>query len=582
MKNILKLFPYIKGMYARIAGVAGFSLLLAAVVAYHPQIYKTIVDTVVRQGGNLVWADLSGQLWLLLALSLITVAMSYGFNMLTMQAMLAARTILRVNVFEKLTHLGIEYFETNRPGAINQRVQDGIGSFVSWVNTLNYSLLGPIFSLLIITTILFFKDFWLGSLSIAIVVFPSWEYMRMIKLNKEPNRAWRKSNETGAAIAVETVQNMATLATLSSFESLRHKFARESATGQKLGIKVRGDWQASQARVTLFNEMALVIAIVVVLGETINGRFSAGEFVALITYFGTVRGNARQLAQFIPSTDDVERDVERLIEVLETETSFPDSPDAIELRQLQSIEFKAVSFAYPESSKGAISDISFRIDASKSVALVGPSGVGKSTITKLLLRFYAPTSGEIYINDRPASSFTHESVRQHIGMVMQDVALFNTTVKENLKLANAKATKAQLQDAADQAYASEFIDELPKQYNTLVGERGVKLSGGQKQRIAIARAILKNPDLIILDEATSALDSESERLVQAGLKQLMRGRLSLTIAHRLSTVRHADEIIVLKGGKIAERGRHPELIAQEKGLYRRLFELQSATGEVKL
>ncbi len=214
--------------------------------------------------------------------------------------------------------------------------------------------------------------------------------------------------------------------------------------------------------------------------------------------------------------------------------------------------------------------------------MVGPSGVGKSTIIKLLLRFYDPTEGQIFINNQPMQTFTIESVRAQIGVVMQDVALFNATVKENLKLANGKATRADLETAAKQAHAAEFIENLPKKYNTIVGERGVKLSGGQKQRIAIARAILKNPNLIILDEATSALDSESEKYVQDGLKRLMKDRLSLTIAHRLSTVRHADEILVLKKGTIAERGTHTELMAKPRGLYKKLFELQSATGKIKL
>jgi ABC-type multidrug transport system fused ATPase/permease subunit len=399
---------------------------------------------------------------------------------------------------------------------------------------------------------------------------------------KTDNRLWRKHNETSMSIITETIQNMTTIATLSGYANARNKLKDSQGKWRQAGIRVRTRWNTAGMKVTLFNELAFLLAVIIVLQQTIEGNFSVGEFVALTAYFGTIREAASNLAQFIPDTDRVERDVERLIEVLETTPTFPDAPGATPLKELKSLEFANVSFSYPDGKKGTIENISFRLDGRRSIALVGPSGVGKSTITKLMLRFYAPTSGEILINDQPANTFTHESVRQHIGMVMQDVALFNTTVKENLKLAQEKASRADLETAAEQAYADEFIENLPKKYSTIVGERGVKLSGGQKQRLAIARAILKDPNLIILDEATSALDSESERLVQSGLKRLMKDRLSLTIAHRLSTVRHADEILVLKKGTIAERGTHAELMQKSNGLYKKLFELQSATGKVKL
>jgi len=375
---------------------------------------------------------------------------------------------------------------------------------------------------------------------------------------------------------------MTTISTLSSVNRFRNLFSKEQDRVLEQAFMVRDAWQLSGFRVSIFNELSFILAIIIIIFELIQGRLSAGTFVAVTAYYNSLRNNARAFAQFIPDTDRVENDVERLVTLLEEKPTFPSSPNAIQLIKLESLEFRNVSFAYPDSKKGAIENISFRIDKNNSIALVGPSGVGKSTITKLMLRFYAPTAGEILINDQPADTYTHESVRQHIGMVMQDVALFNRTIKENLKLANDKATQADLETAVEQAHAAEFIENLPKKYNTIVGERGIKLSGGQKQRVAIARAILKDPDLIILDEATSALDSESEKLVQDGLKKLMKGRLSLTIAHRLSTVRHADEILVLQKGTIVERGTHNNLIKKPRGLYKKLFELQSSTGKTKL
>ncbi len=213
---------------------------------------------------------------------------------------------------------------------------------------------------------------------------------------------------------------------------------------------------------------------------------------------------------------------------------------------------------------------------------MGPSGVGKSTITKLLLRFYEPTSGKIIFNETDANQYTSDSIRKKIAVVMQDIALFNTSIRENLQIAKPSATEKEIKKAARLAHADEFITKLPKGYDTLVGERGVKLSGGQKQRIAIARAILKNPDIIILDEATSALDSESEKLVQDSLKKLLKDRSAIIIAHRLSTVRHADEILVLQKGTILQHGSHEELMKDKTGLYKKLVDMQSATGKVEL
>lgn len=582
MKNIFKLLPYVRDQYGRIITIILASLVIAGMTAYQPQILKGIIDTVVARGADLSWGDVQDSLTLLVILSVITISASYFFNRASNRTIQAVRVELRQKIFARITTLSADYFDTNRPGALVQKCNEAIGSFAGWVNSLNYSLLGPIFTMLIVTVVLFKSNFVIGLLGLSIIVVSSAEYQMTRKRTMEGNRIWRKHNESIAAIFSETIQNMSTILTLSSIDRFHQKLRKQSLLSLEQGYSVRGKWNASNFRLSMFNELMFLSAIIVIVHTLIKGDFSAGEFVAITAYFNSLRQNARMFAEFIPDTDRVERDAERLVEVLETKPTFPGTEHATTLKQLKSIEFRSVSFAYPDSKKGAVENISFRIDASQSIALVGPSGVGKSTITKLLLRFYPPTSGEILINDQPADTFTHESVRQHIGMVMQDVALFNTTVKENLKLANPKATKADLEDAAEQSYAAEFIEQLPKQYNTVVGERGVKLSGGQKQRIAIARAILKNPDLIVLDEATSALDSESERLVQAGLKKLMQGRLSLTIAHRLSTVRHADEILVLKQGKVAERGTHDELMQKSKGLYRRLFELQSATGEIKL
>ncbi|QQS27046.1 ABC transporter ATP-binding protein [bacterium] len=582
MKNILKILPYIREQYGRLLTIMVASLIIAGITAIQPQIFKQIVDTVVAKGNSLSWADVKSDLILLTLLSAIVLATSYIFNIVSNRSFHTVRSGLHQKVFAKITSLSTDYFDTHRPGAIIHKNNQAIDSFASWINSLNYSLLGPIFTMIIVTIILMQTNLLIGLLGFGIIIYSSFEFHITRKRNRPANLAWRKHSEASSAIFSETIQNMTTISTLSSVNRFRNLFSKEQDRVLEQAFMVRDAWQLSGFRVSIFNELSFILAIIIIIFELIQGRLSAGTFVAVTAYYNSLRNNARAFAQFIPDTDRVENDVERLVTLLEEKPTFPSSPNAIQLIKLESLEFRNVSFAYPDSKKGAIENISFRIDKNNSIALVGPSGVGKSTITKLMLRFYAPTAGEILINDQPADTYTHESVRQHIGMVMQDVALFNRTIKENLKLANDKATQADLETAVEQAHAAEFIENLPKKYNTIVGERGIKLSGGQKQRVAIARAILKDPDLIILDEATSALDSESEKLVQDGLKKLMKGRLSLTIAHRLSTVRHADEILVLQKGTIVERGTHNNLIKKPRGLYKKLFELQSSTGKTKL
>jgi ABC-type multidrug transport system fused ATPase/permease subunit len=221
-------------------------------------------------------------------------------------------------------------------------------------------------------------------------------------------------------------------------------------------------------------------------------------------------------------------------------------------------------------------DISFSIEPGQEIALVGPSGAGKSTLVSLLLRFYEPTAGKIFFDGRDSRHFPITSIRKQMAIVMQDVFLFGGTIRENISYGKTDATEQEIIDAAVQANAWDFVQSFPGKLDTVVGERGVQLSGGQRQRIAIARAVLKNPKILILDEATSSLDSESERLVQEALEKLMLGRTSVVIAHRLATVRKADRILVLHEGTLVEQGTHDELLSTENGLYKNLTALQFA------
>jgi ATP-binding cassette subfamily B protein/subfamily B ATP-binding cassette protein MsbA len=265
--------------------------------------------------------------------------------------------------------------------------------------------------------------------------------------------------------------------------------------------------------------------------------------------------------------------MERVFEVLETPADKPDVPDAIPApSEVQEIEFRDVSFAY-ENNNLVLENFQLRVRGGSVIALVGKSGAGKTTVTDLLARFHDPTSGQILLNGLDLRKLTLRSYRNLLGVVQQDVFLFDGTVRENIAYAERQATLNDVISAAKRAHAHEFIDKLPRGYDTIIGERGVKLSGGQRQRLSIARALLADPRILILDEATSNLDTESEQLIQQSLEELLKDRTTFVIAHRLSTVAHADQIVVLELGRMVELGTHEELI-RRKGVYAEMVERQ--------
>lgn len=273
-------------------------------------------------------------------------------------------------------------------------------------------------------------------------------------------------------------------------------------------------------------------------------------------------------------------DAEEMIEVLNTKYEVQDSKKAKKLSVVRGkIEFEKVRFSYDKTVK-VINNLSLRIKSGERVALVGPSGGGKSTVTKLILRFFDIQRGKIFIDGQNIKSVTQDSLRSQISLVPQDPILFHRTLEENIKYGNQDATEQEVIAAAKLANCHEFIQKFPKKYDTYVGERGVKLSGGERQRVAIARAILANNPILILDEATSSLDSKSESEIQEALQNLMKNRTTLVIAHRLSTIMKMDRIIVFQDGKIAEQGTHADLVSNESGLYKKLWDLQSG-GYVK-
>jgi ATP-binding cassette, subfamily B, bacterial MsbA len=318
----------------------------------------------------------------------------------------------------------------------------------------------------------------------------------------------------------------------------------------------------------------LVVAVILFYGGQLvmTGELKPSVFMLFLTLYASMIQPAKNFANGLTSLQKGAVAAERIFKVVDLVPAIQDAPNAVTLKEFKSdIEFRNVNFAYDRDN--VLENINLKINKGQTIALVGPSGGGKSTLADLIPRFYDPISGEVLVDGVSLKNISLESLRSHMGIVTQESILFNDTIFNNIAFGIENVGRQDVENAARIANAHDFIIQTDNGYDTLIGERGSKLSGGQRQRISIARAVLKNPPILILDEATSALDSESERLVQDALANLMKNRTSIVIAHRLSTVQHADEIIVIQNGQIVERGVHDQLLV-DNGLYKKLSQIQ--------
>ena len=588
LRETLRLFRYIAPYRQRFFLGLGCLTVVSAMGLCFPLLAGGLIDAALHPGGAVLpgFGQLTlNQVALVLVVTISLQALAgFGSALSFSRVGQSALADLRAETYGRIIGLPMTFFAQRRVGELASRVSTDIaqieGALIDAVPQLcrqSVMLIGGI-TLISLTsgklTLVMLST--LPLLIAAAVIFGR----RLRKLARETQD---RLAETGT-IVEETLQGIASVKAFANeaFELGRYQTANAAVlTAAYRTARWRGGFVA-------FMLSALFGGIVIVLwfGARLlqSGQITAGEltrFVLYTTFIAGAMGHAAELFSQVQKTVGATQRVRELLreptELTVTTPAATPSPAAARLRG--AVEFAGVSFRYPSRPETLVlRDITLAAAPGEVIALVGPSGAGKSTLTALLLRFYDPENGRVLIDGRDARDYDLHGLRGQMALVPQDVLLFGGTIAENIRYGKPGATDAEIRDAARLANAAEFIERFPEGYATVVGDRGIKLSGGQRQRVAIARAILKNPAILILDEATSSLDSESERLVQAALEVLMRGRTTFVVAHRLATIRGAHRIAVIDEGRVVELGTHEELSALPDGLYRRLSALQFHGG----
>ncbi|GAB4011141.1 ABC transporter ATP-binding protein [Spirosoma migulaei] len=518
-------------------------------------------------------------LYFLAGMIVVAVILTNFFRFLAQQCLLNARTLLvkrlREALFEKINYLHLGYFTKEHKGDLLSRLNGDVyaiesvaGSSIEIVFKEPYLLIGyfvALFTISVKLTLFTLVIIPISAVGIAAVTK---------KLKKEAQDV-QSSMGRMLTIMDETLLGMRILRSFNATDFVLKRFSRENDFYRQASLEGFKRRELAPA----FSEASGVFVVACILvyggGLVLNSQsnLQAGSFIAFIAIFSQVIRPAKAIVVALTNIQQGQAAGERILELLDKPIEIQDKPTARVLEGFrQDIVFENVSFQYGD--KPVLRNINFRIAKGRKIALVGPSGVGKSTIADLIPRFYEVTTGRVTIDGVDVRDYTMESLRQQMSFVTQEIILFHDTIFNNIALGKPDASVEDVIEAAKVANAHNFIMETEDGYNTIIGDRGIRLSGGQRQRLSIARAVFKKPSILILDEATSALDIESEKSVQDALNNLMEGRTTLVIAHRLSTIKEADEILIMEGGEIIERGNHYELLNSQNSVYKRLNRMQ--------
>lgn len=575
LKKALRIFQYTgKHRWKLYTGLL-FLLLTSATALGFPKLLGTLVDAADPKHPDIHLANIMG----LVVLGVLVLQSFFSFFRVYLFVNYTENTLanLRQAVYSHLIKLPMSYFAKNRVGDLNSRMSSDLVQIQDTLTTTIAEFLRQFVIIIGGIGFLAWTSFHLTILMLSIVPVVAIAAVVFGRFIRKTSRKVQEKIAESNTIIEETLQGIANVKAFANefFENRRYKKSTEVIVENAiLGGKYRGAF-ASFIIFCLFGAIVAVVWYGVILA--IHGELSIGQLMQFLLYSifvgASIGGIAEQYAQIQKAIGATERVFEILDE--QPELVEVDEHKKIEHRINGDVVFQNVAFRYPSRKEvEVLNDINITAHKGETIAIVGPSGSGKSTLVALLLRFYDPESGQIFVDGRDAKTYSLTDLRNNMAIVPQDVLLFGGSIKDNIAYGKPSATIEEIAEAARKANALDFIESFPEKFETLVGERGIQLSGGQRQRIAIARAVLKDPSILILDEATSSLDSESERVVQEALDKLMVGRTSFVIAHRLSTIRKADKIIVIDKGTVRESGTHEELMLKENGLFRSLSRMQ--------
>lgn len=577
MNLYFRALKYIKPYWKRGLAAGICTIIAAGGTAYLPFVIKDMVDQVLSEKNTTMLN------WIVLSIIVVFVIRGiayYGQSYLMNYVGQRVIIDIRKAVFEKLQRLSMSFYDKHKTGTIMSYVTNDVSALQS-------AMVDNVVEMITETVILV--------ASIVMMIYLDWKLF-LVTFATFPvvlffiDSFGKRIRKSGSRIQEAAADITSVLQEVASSPRVIKSFVREGYEVERFDKENMNNFRANMKYAQLSSTLTPTIEFVAAVGvsiilwyggnSVINGSITAGSLVAFLTYAVNISNPIKRLSRVIGNIQKALAAAQRVFDVLDLPEDIKNAPDAKALSKVKGdVRFNDVSFAYNENEE-VLSHVSFEVKPGEMVAFVGPSGAGKSTVASLLPRFYDAINGSITIDGQDIRKVTLDSLREQVGIVPQETVLFNGSVYDNILYGRLDATREEVEAAAKAANAHDFIMQLPDGYETMLGDRGMNISGGQRQRISIARAILKNPQILILDEATSALDTESERVVQEALDRLMVSRTSFVIAHRLSTIKNADKIMVLEKGQLIEQGNHDELMAMD-GLYAHLYKIQYRSKEAK-
>jgi ABC-type multidrug transport system fused ATPase/permease subunit len=576
--SVRRYLRFIRPYRAEIAGTMAIGIVKFGIPLLLPLILKVVVDDILLVDAPME-EKINQLIWILVGsfvvFTVLRLPIEYYRQYFAQWTASKVLFDIRNRLFDHIQKLSLRYYNNQKVGQIISRVIHDVEQTKEFVVTGMMNIWLDLITLSIAIAIMLWMDPWMTLVSLA--VFPlygvavKYFYQGLRRLTRERSQALAEMQ----GHLHERIQGISVIRAFNLETYERKQFGRRNQHFLDRAL-AHARWNARTfAVVNTITDIAPILVIGFAGWQVLQGNLTIGEMTAFYGYLGLIYAPIRRLVNASTTLTQALASMDRVFEFVDEPYDIQDKPHAVHVERARGeIAFKQVRFAYQGSKEAVLDGVDLHVRAGETVALVGMSGGGKSSLVSLIPRFYDVTGGRVEVDGRDVRDWRLASLRRQVGMVLQDHVLFSGTVLENIRMGRTDADMQEVVAAAKAAYAHEFIMNLPQGYETEVGERGVKLSGGQKQRVAIARVFLKNPPILILDEATSALDLKAEKRIQDSLNQLARNRTTLIVAHRLSTITHADRICVVEQGRILESGTHQELM-EKQGRYARLFEVQN-------